>query len=148
MKTRVTVAHVSMSVAAVVAVALLATNVLSVQISDCANSGGSTGDQCLPCLACVQDQNGDWQNAPINSGSSCTATVWNAAVTVDRVCGDWASMVYIVGEGPLMANAIPEPVLNATCVNGICLGTLGANGAAKLLIVETSYVCPAPLPPG
>jgi hypothetical protein len=151
MRPRIKASCVWMTVAAAAA-GFWGTNVLSNQIPDCANSGGSTVDQHVPCLSCFQDQNGDWKDLYANQDHSCSATVWNASVTVDTVCGSMANIVLIPtqngGTQPLMAFAIPTPLTNATCVLGVCNGTQGVDGAGSVRGVNGTIVCPAPLPPG
>jgi len=146
---RTKVMHVSKTVFAAVGAALLATNVLSWQVADCPNLGGSASDQCWPCLACYQDSNGDWQNRYVNGGVPCNATVWNGNVTFNKMCGYQAYMVYIItqtGPGLVTALAQPQPVLNGACMNGSCIGTLGPYGSVTNMQVWGAETCPS-VPP-
>jgi len=131
MKCKVTVTSITITMLTVSA--FLATSVMSWQDPECMNVAGSTTDQMKPCCACVRDaQSGDWYYQSLHWGNACNATVWNAAVTLDTYCGYWGYPAWIItqtGPGLVTANATPTPLVNATCVEGCCTGTLGTSGA-------------------
>jgi hypothetical protein len=141
---------VSITVAATAVSAVLATRVLSWQDPNCANISGSSTDQLAPCSACARSSNGDWYYQGIRPSMSCTSTVWNASVAVDRYCGYYAYPVWIETQaGPewVMANAIPTPLVAPFCDYGTCDGVQGANGPATNMIIQAGAPC-STLPPG
>lgn len=139
--------YVATTIAVTAVLMLLTPSVLSWEDPNCPNLGGSVSDACAPCLSCIRDENGDWQSISINNWypyNSCTATVWNASVVVDVQCDNTAYPVWIItqtGPGLVTANATPQPLLNATCNNGACIGTLGPNGAVVTMQVWGASPC-------
>lgn len=113
---------------------------------NCANQIGASSNQYAPCSYCLQDDHGNWFRFYFigSNGQSCQATAYSYPVTVDLQCGYYPQILMWWDQNGFevaMCNSYPTPIINATCQEGYCNGTLGSPGSVDTYDLMTGSSC-------